>query len=423
MSRYKAYPEYKDSGCDWFDSLPTKWDVKRISHIAQLQSGDAIVSDQIEAEGSYAVYGGNGLRGYSSNFNLEGDYILIGRQGALCGNINYGSGKFWASEHAVVVYPFFDVAIKWLGETLRAMNLNQYNVSAAQPGLAVTNITCLKIPFPSRDEQEKIAQFLYHKTAKIDALIEKQQRLIELLKEKRQAVISHAVTKGLNPNAPMKYTGVEWLGEVPAHWGVLPIKYISESIGTGGTPKSELSFTEEPEINWFTPGDFSNHAKLICSNKHITNRAVANGDAKVFQGNSILVIGIGATLGKVALCESNFSCNQQINVVSPNSKAKAEFLVNSLQAQTEQMKQSSNFSTIGIMNQEKTKQLVVAVPPLDEQVAVATFLDEKKMKFDAIESQAVNQIALLQERRTALISAAVTGKIDVREWQSTTVLG
>ncbi len=279
------------------------------------------------------------------------------------------------------------------------------------------NINFVSMP---PEEADKIAAFLDHETAKIDALIEQQQRLIELLKEKRQAVISHAVTKGLNPNAPMKDSGVEWLGEVPAHWEVLPIKYLSDSIGTGGTPKSELSFTEELEISWFTPGDFSTRAKLISSTKHVTNRAVANGDAKVFRASSILVIGIGATLGKVALCESNFSCNQQINVVSPNSKAKAEFLVNSLQAQTEQMKQSSNFSTIGIMNQEKTKQLVVAVPPLDEQVAVAAFLDEKKVKFDAIESHAVNQIALLQERRTALISAAVTGKIDVRDWQAPT---
>jgi type I restriction enzyme S subunit len=100
-----AYPEYKDSGVEWFGCLPAQWAVKRISYISQLRSGDAIVSEQIEAEGSYAVYGGNGLRGYSSSFNLEGDYILIGRQGALCGNVNYGS-EVWASEHAVVVHPF-----------------------------------------------------------------------------------------------------------------------------------------------------------------------------------------------------------------------------------------------------------------------------------------------------------------------------
>jgi type I restriction enzyme, S subunit len=116
MSRYKAYSEYKDSNAEWFDSVPTHWDVKRISYISQLRSGDAIVSDQIEAEGDYPVYGGNGLRGYASNFNLDGEFILIGRQGALCGNINYGSGRFWASEH--ITYP--QLSRVWLWLTLRA---------------------------------------------------------------------------------------------------------------------------------------------------------------------------------------------------------------------------------------------------------------------------------------------------------------
>lgn len=127
--RYKAYPEYKDSGADcWFDQVPNHWQIKRISYVAQLKSGDSIVSEQIEAVGDYPVYGGNGHRGYTKKFNHDGDYILIGRQGALCGNINYGYGKFWASEHAVVVHPILDINFKWLGETLRAMDLNQYNV-------------------------------------------------------------------------------------------------------------------------------------------------------------------------------------------------------------------------------------------------------------------------------------------------------
>jgi type I restriction enzyme S subunit len=226
MSRYKAYPEYKDSGVDWIKDIPSNWQVKRISYIASLRSGDAIVAEQIEVEGDFPVYGGNGLRGYTANYNHEGEFILIGRQGALCGNVNYGAGKFWASEHAIVVHPYLAIVTKWFCETLRAMNLNQYNVSAAQPGLAVANITCLKVPFPSLEEQQKIANFLDHETAKIDTLIAKQQELIKLLKEKRQAVISHAVTKGLNPNAPMRDSGVEWLGEVPAHWRVKPLKHI-----------------------------------------------------------------------------------------------------------------------------------------------------------------------------------------------------
>lgn len=436
MSRYQAYPAYKESGVEFLDSLPAGWRTLRGKYVFSEYSERSESGE--EQLLSVSEYYGVKPRGEVIE---EGDFLsraesLVGYKKCQKNDLVMNIMLAWkcglgVSKFDGIVSPAYSVfrfngnaSPDYMHYLLRTdtytghFKTRSTGVIDSRLRLYPESFCDVSLVLPSINEQEKIVTFLDHETAKIDALIEKQQRLIELLKEKRQAVISHAVTKGLNPNAPMKDSGVEWLGEVPAHWEVLLIKYLSDSIGTGGTPKSELSFTEESEISWFTPGDFSNHAKLICSTKHITNRAVANGDAKVFRASSILVIGIGATLGKVALCESNFSCNQQINVVSPNSKAKAEFLVNSLQAQTEQMKNSSNFSTIGIMNQEKTKQLVVAVPPLDEQVAVATFLDEKKMKFDAIESQAVNQIALLQERRTALISAAVTGKIDVRDWQA-----
>jgi type I restriction enzyme, S subunit len=425
MSRYKAYSEYRDSGVDWFDSLPTKWDVKRISYIAQLQSGDAIVSEQIEAEGSYAVYGGNGLRGYSSNFNLEGDYILIGRQGALCGNINYGSGKFWASEHAVVVYPFFDVDIKWLGETLRAMNLNQYNVSAAQPGLAVTNITCLKIPFPSRDEQEKIAKFLDHETAKIDVLIEKQQRLIELLKEKRQAVISHAVTKGLNPNAPMKDSGVEWLGEVPAHWDLQPLKYLCSFSG-GGTPsKDNLSYWSDGTIPWVSPKDMKSFW-INDSQDKITQAAVQASSTNFVDAGSLLIVvrsGILQRTIPVAINTVPVTLNQDMKALSFISEMNVEFAANFILGNIPPLllEWSKEGATVESIEHEYLSSSVFPVPPYHEQLEINATIRKRMESFDALEQQASTGISLLQERRTALISAAVTGKIDVRDWQAAAV--
>ncbi|WP_138627613.1 restriction endonuclease subunit S, partial [Pseudoalteromonas sp. S4741] len=277
----------------------------------------------------------------------------------------------------------------------------------------------LFLAMPPKVEQQKIANFLDHETAKIDTLIAKQEKLIELLKEKRQAVISHAVTKGLNPNAPMRDSGVEWLGEVPEHWVTSSIKYLSSFVGTGGTPKNQSSFVDDKDaIKWFAPGDFSDQIDLIQSSKHISYEAVTSGDAKLYKENSVLVIGIGATLGKVALCKNKFSCNQQINMITPNEKATAEFITYSLLAQHEQMKQSSNASTIGIMNQEKTKSIKVAQPPISEQVEIVNDLNIALEKFELIEAKAVEQIDLLKERKTALISAAVTGKIDVRDFVS-----
>ena len=131
-------------------TLPHQWTWKKLKHVARMAAGDAITSEDIRETGDYPVYGGNGLRGYTDQFNRKGDFVLIGRQGALCGNINYASGEFWASEHAIVADLQDDAEVRWLGELLSYMNLNQYSQSAAQPGIAVDVIANLPIPVPPR---------------------------------------------------------------------------------------------------------------------------------------------------------------------------------------------------------------------------------------------------------------------------------
>jgi type I restriction enzyme S subunit len=182
---FPRYPKYKDSGVEWLGEVPEHWEVCALKRIVRMQSGESITAEGIQEAGAYPVFGGNGLRGYTSAFTHDGHFVLVGRQGALCGNINYGSGKFWASEHAVVASPVKQVETVWLGEMMRAMNLNQYSVSAAQPGLSVELVSRLATVLPPLPEQTAIAAFLDRETAKIDELMAEQQRLIELLKEKR----------------------------------------------------------------------------------------------------------------------------------------------------------------------------------------------------------------------------------------------
>ncbi|WIX49381.1 restriction endonuclease subunit S [Escherichia coli] len=184
----------KDSGVEWLGEVPKHWHICKLKWFANLKSGDFITSNSIEPEGNYPVYGGNGLRGYYSYFTHNGEYVLIGRQGALCGNINYAIGKFWASEHAVVVTPNERAVTIWLGELLRIMNLNQYSVSAAQPGLAVERITDLYIPIPPYQEQVNIGTYISKYISLDKNLIEHSTDNIELLKERRTALISAAVT-------------------------------------------------------------------------------------------------------------------------------------------------------------------------------------------------------------------------------------
>ena len=184
----------RNSGIDWIGEIPGHWSVCRIKDLANLQSGTNLTSNDIADAGDYPVYGGNGLRGYYSKYLIEGDFILIGRQGALCGNINYASGKFWPTEHAVVCYPKRSFELKWLGELLRAMNLGQYSLSSAQPGLAVERIKNLKMPYPSEKEQRAIASYLDLKCSEIDSLIALKLAKIEELKEYKKSVIYEYVT-------------------------------------------------------------------------------------------------------------------------------------------------------------------------------------------------------------------------------------
>ena len=184
----------KDSGIDWIGEIPEHWAVCRIKDMVHTQSGRNLTTNEIMPTGIYPVYGGNGIRGYYSEYSNDGYYILIGRQGALCGNINYAQGKFWATEHAVVCYPKSDFEIIWFGELLRAMNLGQYSLSAAQPGLAVERIRNLYVPLPPRLEQQQIASYLDTKCSDVDSLIAVKQQKIEELKEYKKSVIYEYVT-------------------------------------------------------------------------------------------------------------------------------------------------------------------------------------------------------------------------------------
>ena len=191
----------KPSGIEWLGDVPEHWEVCALRRIVSMQSGESITGETIGETGEFPVFGGNGLRGYTTAFTHDGKYVLIGRQGALCGNINYALGKFWASEHAVVVTPVKQIESVWLGEMLRAMNLNQYSVAAAQPGLSVDLVGRIGICVPPHPEQIQIAAFLDRETANIDTLTAEAQRAIALLQERRTALISAAVTGQIDVRA------------------------------------------------------------------------------------------------------------------------------------------------------------------------------------------------------------------------------
>lgn len=285
--------------------------------------------------------------------------------------------------------------------------------------LSGDELGAFNVGVPPSAEQQTIAAFLDRETGKIDALVAEQQRLVELLAEKRQAVISHAVTKGLNPNAPMKKSGIEWLGEVPKHWIIAPLGYLAATIQTGpfGSQLHSADYVEgeTPVINPSNIQDGKLVADWSCT---VTQEIVARlAQHKLKVGD--IVFGRRGEMGRCAMVTENeidWLCGTGGLNVRLSNRAMPEFVSIYLGTSyvRELLKLESVGSTMDNLNTQILSRVSVPLPPLDEQQAIVTFLDNEIAKFDTLTTEANRAISLLQERRSALISAAVTGKIDVR---------
>jgi type I restriction enzyme S subunit len=265
-------------------------------------------------------------------------------------------------------------------------------------------------------EQQQIAAFLDRETAKIDQLIAKQQQLIELLKEKRQAVISHAVTKGLNPDVKMQPSGVEWLGNVPEHWVVSKFGYISNVV-RGGSPRpaGDPSLFNGDYSPWVTVAEITKNDKIYLTETETFLTKKGSEQCRVFPENTLILSNSGATLGVPKILKINANANDGV-VGFINLSINQEFAYYYLSTLTnnlrERIKQGSGQPNL---NTEIVKSIFVPIPPDNELITIVNFISKLRSDFDVLMAKAQRQIELLRERRSALISAAVTGKIDVRE--------
>lgn len=429
---FPRYPKYKPSGVEWLGDVPEHWPTRMGRRVfAQKREPAEPFDEQLAATQKHGVIPQRlfmeledqkvtlALKGLEAFKHVELDDFVISLR-SFQGGIEHSYYTGCVSPAYTVLRATGQIVAgywKYLLKSAGYVSALQAATDGIRDGKSVSyqQFGEIALPVPSVEEQTAIAEFLDRETGKIDELVAEQRRLIELLKEKRQAVISHAVTKGLNPNAPTKPSGIEWLGDVPKHWDVLSLRRVASSVQTGGTPSSVMPADEVPEgLVWYTPGDFCESLRLSASARMLAPEVIASGEAKIFPPRSVLVVSIGATLGKVGFADGVSAANQQINAVVPNEKIDGYFCAYSLSSKAEVMRFVSNASTIGIMNQEKTKDIWLAVPPMSEQHAITEHLDTEAAKLDALTAEAERAIELLQERRTALISAAVTGKIDVR---------
>ncbi|WP_337161207.1 restriction endonuclease subunit S [Vibrio alginolyticus] len=444
--RYKAYPEYKSTDEVWLGDVPSHWRVLKINRLTIVKRGASPrpIDDPkyFDESGEYAwvriadvtasdTYLANTTQrlsplGASLSVKLEPDELFLsiaGTVGKPCIN------KIKACIHDGFVYfPEYKENTKFLfyifaaGEAYKGLGK-----FGTQLNLNTETVGGIKIGIPCIEEQHKIVNFLDHETAKIDTLITKQEKLIELLKEKRQAVISHAVTKGLNPDAPMKDSGVEWLGEVPEHWTVMRLKHLIKSLESGCSVNAADIPANKNELGVLKTSCVYTRRFRASENKTVVKEDLSRVKCPVRKGAIIISrMNTPELVGASALVDTeanNLFLPDRLwqTIFNEQFEVNPEFLAHFMTVEgfRNQISLSAEGASSSMQNIAKEDYLAInaLLPQLKEQAEIVSYIKENEAKFLRLEAQAVNAIELMKERKTALISAAVTGKIDVRDWQ------
>nr|HAT2257314.1 restriction endonuclease subunit S [Citrobacter freundii] len=444
MAKYKAYPEYKDSGVEWLGNVPTKWLITELKRYSWVKGGYAFASDlfisfgepvirigDISQDGSINLanckYVSRTIAKQSQSYIVQNGELLMAMTGATIGKAGFYENKSPALiNQRVGLFKTLDKLMnyRFLWYTLKSSGYQEYikltAFGGAQPNISDAGMVGYRTTIPSLQEQVFIASFLDNETAKIDSLIEKQQQIIELLKEKRQAVISHAVTKGLNPDMPMRDSGIEWLGKVPQHWQCTKIKYIAIL-----TPrKSSIRFKYNDKCT-FIPMEKLKRNSLFTDENTLINKVI--NSYTYFEDNDLL-------LAKVTPCFENKNIaiadgltngigfgSTEIYVLRTTKKIRADYLLYRLQEDNFMRAATSAMTGAGGLKRVPSEFLLnypIALPPQSEIDKIVESLSKQESHYNLLELNAMQGIQLLKERRTALISAAVTGKIDVRNWRA-----
>lgn len=426
--KYLNYLDCKDSGHKWLGTIPNHWKMIPSKRLFPESKVRAAVEDiQLSATQDYGVisqekfmrFAGRRVVQLNSNQELRkrvevGDFVISMRsfQGGL--ERAWEAGGIRSSY--VVLRPVTQLERSYYQYLFKCQNYVQALQSTANfirdgQDLNYQNFVLIDLPYPDVEEQHTIAAFLDYETARIDRLIEKQQRLIELLKEKRQAVISHAVTKGLNPDAPMKDSGVEWLGQVPEHWMTKRLKHCASLVSQKQRINAQLVIALE-NIESFT-------GQFVKTDSSYTGEDVAFAKGDVLFGK------LRPYLSKVHRCETNGIAFGDVLTYRPHEQTGSEYLFYTMISSwfVEIVNSSTYGAKMPRASSEFINEMLIAVPPFKEQSEIAIKLTTQLQALDDLVSKANSAINLMRERRTALISAAVTGKIDLRNWSVPKVRG
>ena len=432
----KKYDSYKDSGIEWIGEIPSHWAVNKVKHNFSFKTGFTPPSGKSEyyEDGTHVWINISDLqeKEISDSVNKITDKAIedfkpeIVQKGSLLysfklsvGRVGFNTMDCYTNEAIFSINPDSSTNLNFFYYSLPDQILKNANENIY--GAKILNQELIKnayLVIPPTTEQTSIASFLNLKTSEIDEIIADKNRLLELYEEEKTAIINQAVTKGLDPNVSMKDSGIEWLGEIPEHWEAVKLKYIAK-VQTGRTPKiqnSKTDYFENGTINWFTPSDMDGSQELVNSKRSIIIEAVENDEVELFSEYSIYLVSIGATLGKVGFSKEQASANQQINVITFFDKVfEPIFGYYYIVGNKEMITLQADYTTLPILNQSKTKDLLFSFPPIAEQQSIVHHIESECSKIDFKKARTEELIELLTEYRTALISEAVTGKIKVTE--------
>lgn len=432
------YPSSKTAGPEWIGPIPAEWSFASLRWISRRFAGgtpdrsnisywtegtipwlnSGAVNEPVVTEPS-AMITAEALANSSARWVPAGSLLVaLAGQGKTKGMVaNLAIDSTCNQSMAAIVPDSSTIVAKYLYWWLYSQYQNIRNLAGGdlRDGLNLEHIGSIRVPLPNLPEQRAISDFLDRETHIIDELITKQERLINTLGEDRAATIVQAVTQGLHPNVEMSDSGVEWIGMIPANWNIRRMSWLFATISSGTTPDTKNPAYYEGETNWVTTGELR-ESYISETHSKVTTLALADHSAlRIYRPGALVIAMYGATIGRLGILSEPACTNQACCVFSDPIGADSKFMFHVLYAAREHLLVLASGGGQPNINQEKLRALRVPVPDLAEQRAIAAFLDERCAKIDALIKLSTEMIGTLREYRSALITNAVTGKIDVRE--------
>lgn len=422
MKAYPSYKEYKPSNVDWLGEIPEHWEIRKLKYCFMLKTQKATGARIPVALENIESWTGKYL---PSESEFEGDGIAFESHDILFGKLRPYLAKVWAAEFAgeaigdfFVLHPLKHMNSRFAAYYMRTSDfinlIDGSTFGSKMPRASWDFFSSTPINLPPLSEQQMIADFLDRETAKIDSLIKKRNDLIKLLQEKRSAVISHAVTKGIDPTVRLKPSNIDWLGEIPEHWDCWKISHGYSEMGSGTTPTSDNDAYYDGNINWVTTSELRENI-IVDTAKKVSQDAMRDFSAlKKYPSGTLLIAMYGATIGRLGILGVEATINQACCALVKSKVFFNLFLFYWFQAYKKTVIILASGGGQPNISQEKIRSLILPTPPFFEQQKITEFLDRETAKIDSLIKKEEKIIKKMKEYRTALISAAVTGKIDVR---------